>query len=72
MLSAFDWHTFWDRIFGVDGAFFRALFATIYIAVIAQVLGVALGLLPRSCARSRLRRPRCSRGSTCWSFAARR
>ena len=33
MLSAFDWHTFWDRIFGVDGAFFRALFATIYIAV---------------------------------------
>ena len=45
MLAAFDWTTFWDRIFGVDSAFTRALFATIYIAVIAQILGVALGLL---------------------------
>jgi len=45
MIASFDWHIFWERIFHVDHAFFRALLATIYIAVIAQVLGVVLGLV---------------------------
>ena len=69
MLAAFDWHTFWDRIFGVDGAFAPALFATIYIAVIAQVLGVVLGLLLGAHAHvAPARVARCSPGFYVWIF----
>ena len=45
MLAAFDWHTSGTGSSQVDSAFAPALFATIYIAVIAQVLGVVLGLM---------------------------
>ena len=45
MLAAFDWHILWQRIFHPDHAFALALWRTVYIAVVAQILGVALGLL---------------------------
>ena len=45
MLAAFEWHILWDRIFHPDHAFALALWRTVYIAVVAQVLGVVLGLL---------------------------
>ena len=68
MLAAFDWGTFWDRIFGVDSAFASALFATIYIAVIAQVLGVVLGLMAALMRMSRLRVLQVLSGFYVWVF----
>src|SRR5512133_1282644 len=44
-LAAFEWHIFWERIFHPDHVFAQALWRTIYIAVLAQFFGVALGLL---------------------------
>ncbi len=68
MIAVFDWNTFWDRIFGVDGAFASALFTTIYIAVIAQILGVALGLLLAVMRTSRLRAAQWFSGLYVWVF----
>ena len=45
MLAAVDWHVVWLRIFHPDHVFFRALYTTVYIAVVAQVMGVLLGLV---------------------------
>jgi polar amino acid transport system permease protein len=45
MLAAVDWHILWQRIFHPDHVFFLALWRTIYISVLAQLLGVALGLV---------------------------
>jgi polar amino acid transport system permease protein len=45
VLAAVDWHVIGQRIFHPDHIFFRALYTTVYIAVIAQVMGVVLGLL---------------------------
>ena len=45
LLAAIDWHTVWQRLFHPDGVFLRALWTTVYIAVVAQVIGVILGLL---------------------------
>jgi polar amino acid transport system permease protein len=45
MLAALDWHVIWQRIFHPDHVFFRAMWTTVYIAVIAQVMGVLLGLV---------------------------
>ena len=45
MLAAIDWHVIWQRIFHPDHIFFRAMYTTVYIAVIAQALGVLLGLV---------------------------
>jgi polar amino acid transport system permease protein len=45
MLATVDWHVIWERIFHPDHVFFRALYTTVYIAVIAQVMGVLLGLV---------------------------
>jgi polar amino acid transport system permease protein len=42
--AAIDWHVVGQRIFHPDHIFFRALYTTVYIAVIAQVMGVVLGL----------------------------
>ena len=44
MLAAVDWHVVWGRIGHPDHAFFRALYTTVYMAVIAQAMGVVLGL----------------------------
>src|SRR3954466_4493626 len=45
MLAAIDWHVIWSRIFHPDSTFWHALWATIYISVIAQVAGILLGLV---------------------------
>ena len=45
MLAAVDWHIVWERLFHPDGIFLRALWTTVYIAVAAQLVGVALGLV---------------------------
>jgi polar amino acid transport system permease protein len=68
VIAAFDWGTFWDRIVHPDTAFAHALFATIYIAVISQVLGVALGLLAALMRMSRLRILQVLSGFYVWVF----
>jgi polar amino acid transport system permease protein len=40
-----DWHLVWSRIADPDSVFAHALWATVYISVVAQVLGIALGLV---------------------------
>jgi polar amino acid transport system permease protein len=45
MLAAVDWHIVWERLFHPDGVFARALWTTVYIAVLSQVIGVVLGLI---------------------------
>jgi polar amino acid transport system permease protein len=45
VLAAVDWHIVWERLFHPDGVFARALWTTVYIAVVAQVMGVVLGLI---------------------------
>jgi polar amino acid transport system permease protein len=45
VLAAIDWHVIWSRIFHPDGTFAHALWATIYISIVAQVLGILLGLV---------------------------
>ena len=54
VLAAFDWHIFWQRIFTGDGTFWLALWRTVYIAVLAQILGVGLGLVAALMRMSRL------------------
>ena len=44
MTIAIAWHVIWSRIFHPDSVFARALWATIYISVVAQVAGILLGL----------------------------
>jgi polar amino acid transport system permease protein len=67
-VAAFDWQILWQRIFHVDHAFFEALLATIYIAVIAQVLGVVLGLAAALMRVSRLRAFQLLSGIYVWIF----
>jgi polar amino acid transport system permease protein len=45
LLAAVDWHVIWQRIFHPDHVFAVALWTTIYISVLAQLLGVILGLI---------------------------
>ena len=45
MLAAVDWHLIWQRLFHPDNVFWKALWATVYIAIAAQLIGVALGLV---------------------------
>ena len=45
VLAAFEWHILWQRIFHPDHAFALALWRTVFIAVIAQIVGVLLGLV---------------------------
>src|SRR4029077_9985459 len=45
MLAAVDWHLIWQRLFHPDNVFWKALWATVYIAIAAQLIGVVLGLV---------------------------
>ena len=54
MLAAFDWHILWQRIFHPDHAFALALWRTVLISVVAQVVGVVLGLVAALMRMSRL------------------
>jgi polar amino acid transport system permease protein len=55
IVAAFEWHIFWDRIFHPDHVFAQALWRTVYIAVLAQLFGVGLGLLSALMRMSRFR-----------------
>lgn len=55
MLAAFEWHILWQRLFHPDHVFALALWRTVYIAVIAQLIGVGLGLVAALMRLSRLR-----------------
>ncbi|MGD0272562.1 MAG: amino acid ABC transporter permease [Gaiellaceae bacterium] len=39
------WHVIWSRITDPDSVFAHALWATVYISVVAQILGIMLGLV---------------------------
>jgi polar amino acid transport system permease protein len=54
MLAGIDMHIVVDRIIHPDHVFVKAMWTTIYISVIAQVLGVLLGLGAALMRRSRL------------------
>jgi polar amino acid transport system permease protein len=44
-IVAIEWHVVWHELFHPSNVFVRALWATIYISIVAQALGVLLGLL---------------------------
>jgi polar amino acid transport system permease protein len=54
VLAAVDWHVVWQRLFHPDSVFARALWTTVYMAVIAQVMGVVLGLIAALMRMSRI------------------
>ncbi len=53
--AAFDWGTFSDQLFSPAPEFWRALWTTVYVAVIAQVMGTLIGLFSALASMSRLR-----------------
>src|SRR5438045_3904411 len=68
MLAAVDWHVVWGRIGHPDHAFFRALYTTVYMAVIAQAMGVVLGLFAALMRSSKLAPMRFLSGVYVWLF----
>jgi polar amino acid transport system permease protein len=68
MLAAVDWHVVWERLFHPDSVFARALWTTIYIAVLAQVIGVVLGLFAALMRLSRIWPIRVLSGLYVWFF----
>ena len=54
LLAAVDWHLIWRRLFHPDNVFFKALWATVYIAVLSQLIGVGLGLVAALMRMSRI------------------
>jgi polar amino acid transport system permease protein len=68
VLVAVDWHVIWLRIFHPGPVFARALWTTIYISVISQVLGVALGLVAALMRMSRIAPLRWLSGIYVWIF----
>jgi polar amino acid transport system permease protein len=68
MLLALDWHTVRERILAPDSVFWHALAATIYISVLAQLLGVVLGLLAALMRMSKLLPLRLLSGLYVWFF----
>jgi len=68
VLVAVDWHVIWLRIFHPGNVFARALWATIYISVISQALGVAFGLVAALMRMSRLAPLRWLSGIYVWIF----
>jgi polar amino acid transport system permease protein len=53
--SLIDWHLVWSRITEPNNVFVHALWATVYISVVAQVLGIILGLIAALMRMSRFR-----------------
>ncbi|MBX5473511.1 MAG: amino acid ABC transporter permease [Thermoleophilia bacterium] len=68
VLVSVDWHVIWLRIFHPDHAFARALWATIALSVVAQTLGVLLGLLAALARMSRFPPLRVLSGVYVWIF----
>ncbi len=55
LVAAVDWHLLKQRVFEPNHPFVTALIRTVYIAVVAQILGVAFGLASALMQMSRLR-----------------
>jgi polar amino acid transport system permease protein len=68
VVAAIDWHVIWSRIFHPDGTFAHALWATIYISVVAQALGIVLGLVAALARMSRVWPLRAVSGVYVWVF----
>jgi polar amino acid transport system permease protein len=68
MLAAVDWHVVWVRIAHPNHIFFTALTRTVYVAVIAQAIGVLLGLVAALMRMSRLAPMRWLSGIYVWLF----
>ena len=68
MLVAVDWHVISLRIFHPNSTFEHALWATVYISVVAQTLGVLLGLLAALARMSHFRPFRVLSGIYVWIF----
>jgi polar amino acid transport system permease protein len=68
LLASVDWHAVWVRIAHPDHVFFLALIRTIYVAVIAQVIGVLLGLVAALMRMSRAWPLRVLSGIYVWIF----
>ncbi|MGH2976749.1 MAG: amino acid ABC transporter permease [Gaiellaceae bacterium] len=68
VLVAVDWHIIWLRIFHPGNVFARALWATVYISVISQAAGVALGLITALMRMSRFAPLRLISGIYVWVF----
>jgi len=68
VLAAVNWHVVWVRIAHPDHVFFLALTRTVYVAVIAQVLGVILGLVAALMRTSKLWPLRFLSGVYVWLF----
>jgi len=54
VVAAFDWSLFTERVLSPDGDFWRALWTTVYIAVVSQVVGTVVGLLSALAGGSRV------------------
>src|SRR5919198_4954963 len=54
LLAVVDWHIVWQRLFHPDHVFARALWTTVYIAVVSQAIGVVLGLVAALMRMSRI------------------
>jgi polar amino acid transport system permease protein len=68
VLASIDWHIVWKQLFHPDSVFGQALARTVYMAVIAQVLGVILGLLAALMRTSKLPPLRVLTGIYVWLF----
>lgn len=64
----FDWHTFFQYLWPPDSATWHALFATVWIAVLAQTFGVVFGLFSALAQMSKLRVLRFLSGLYVWFF----
>lgn len=67
-LVAVDWHVIWQQVFHPHSVFFRTLWATVYISVVAQTAGVILGLFAALARMSRLAPLRWLSGVYVWIF----
>jgi polar amino acid transport system permease protein len=68
VLVAVDWHIIWLRIFHPGNVFARALWTTVYISVVSQILGVLLGLVAALMRMSRFAPFRWISGIYVWIF----
>src|ERR1700759_2007066 len=68
VLVATDWHVIWLQIFHPSNVFARALWVTVYISVVSQILGVVLGLVAALMRMSRFFPLRLLSGIYVWIF----
>jgi polar amino acid transport system permease protein len=64
--AGFDWSFFWQNLLSPSAVFLEGLWRTVYISVIAQLLGVVLGLVIALAQRSRFGVLRWAGGGYVW------